>query len=570
MRLRRSAALCALFVWSAATAAVAQVDNVVTVVSAANAIGNVPQPSSLGAFGYDALNDRIYVAGFSNGDQELRRIDNLSGPQSVTTQVFATPWLRFTRDNDLTLSGGSPTPSSLLLNPLPIGSAPAYSFAWIADAASVVTMGSGTLAVRYPEKSQRLYSYNLGQSSGPIATDVFTSQLTLAQFQTAAGQPASSTTSNIGRQPAWSGDGQSLYFIDTSTQFGGIWKIAGGGSAAPVRLLNTNVDLNTEPAVLSAGGVDTIFFRGGGTTGNVGGIDKVTHDGTSTGTRTVHVSAAAINDFLENTGTATITTFSMTSDSAGNLYFNNTADIGGRSRGIYKLDPAGRLVKVLGYEERRAAFNPGNTGNPNANTLRMQVRATNYTNGSVSFPVTQILYAESSATNFAGANQIAGAFVFKTGDFDRDDDVDPADIALFKSALELRGARVLNGTIAADQPRLSFDLNGNNEVTWKDVKILQQFYGFLDGDADINKTVDIGDFSVLASSFNATAKKWTEGDFTGDEIVGIGDFSLLAANFNQSVPSSAARPGAVPEPTSACSVLMSAAIVGRRRRVPAR
>ena len=540
--------------------ALAGVDNIVTVVDAQSAVGNVPMPSPIAAFGYDAVNNRVYVAGFSNGDQELRRIDLAGGTVTVQTQVFATPWLRFGRDDDLTLGGGNPTPGAILINPQPIGANPASSLAWITDGAGVVQAGSGTLAIRYPEKTQRLYTYNLQQSSGPIATDVFTSQVTLATLQTAAGQPATSTTSNLARQPAWSGDGQSLYFVDTSPQFGGIWKIAGAGGAAPVRLLNTNTDLNTEPAVLSSGGVDTIFVRGGGATGNVGGIDKITHDGTTTSERTVHVTAAAINDFLENTGTASITSFSMTADSAGNLYFNNTSAIGGSRRGIFKLDPQGRLSKVVGYEERKAVFGSlASGGNPNSNTLRLQPRTTEYVGGSGSFEATQLLYLEQ-----AGVNAVAGAYVFKTGDFNRDNVVDQNDIAAFKAALTLRGV-TLAATNPGDHEKFRYDLNGNDEVSWKDVKILQQFYDFLDGDANIDKTVNIADFSALAANFNLTGKKWTEGDFTGDEVVGIADFSLLASNFNLSAPASTARPGAVPEPAVAGGLVAIAVVAGRRR-----
>jgi hypothetical protein len=562
--MRHSPAFASAVLLGAAASALGQVDNVVTVVPASLTVGGVPVPSPIGAFGYDPINDRVYVAGFSNGDQELRRIDNVSaGAGTFQTQVFATPWLRFTRDENIgSFTGGSPTPGSILLNPRAIGLTPAYGVAWLTDGASVVQQGAGTLAVRFPEKTQRMYTYNLGVSVGTIASDVFTSQLTLAQFQAAAGQPATSTSTNVGRQAAFSGDGQSLYFTDTTSQFGGVWKIPAAGGA-PVRLLHSNDELNTEPAVTTAGGVDTIYFRGGGTltTNNIGGIDKITHDGTNTSSRAVHVPAATIDAFFEQ-ASSDATIFSMAADADGNLYFNNTNTA---RRGVYKIDPDGRIAKVLGYEERRAAFNGTGLGNPNSNTLRIQPRSAAFGSGSSAFGLTQLLYAESNASNFAGANQIAGAYVFKTGDFDRDNDLDQDDIALFKDALALRGTRILNGTVAADQPLLKFDLNGNNEVTWKDVKVLQQFYAFFDGDADIDKTVGIGDFSVLAANFNLPGKKWTEGDFDGDEVVGIGDFSLLAANFNLVAPAHLPR-GVVPEPTGLALLAVASAAALRRRR----
>ena len=37
---------------------------------------------------------------------------------------------------------------------------------------------------------------------------------------------------------------------------------------------------------------------------------------------------------------------------------------------------------------------------------------------------------------------------------------------------------------------LKFDLNGNDAVDWKDVKILQQFYPFPDGDTGIDQVLN--------------------------------------------------------------------------------
>ena len=40
--------------------------------------------------------------------------------------------------------------------------------------------------------------------------------------------------------------------------------------------------------------------------------------------------------------------------------------------------------------------------------------------------------------------------------------------------------------VAAPVADARYDLNGNNEASWKDVKVLQQFYGFYDGDVDMD------------------------------------------------------------------------------------
>lgn len=67
------------------------------------------------------------------------------------------------------------------------------------------------------------------------------------------------------------------------------------------------------------------------------------------------------------------------------------------------------------------------------------------------------------------------------------------------------------------------------------------------GDATLNKTVNISDFSLMAANFN-TVGGWTKGDFNYDGQVTISDFSLLAANFNQSLPGDLPRASSVQTP----------------------
>ena len=85
------------------------------------------------------------------------------------------------------------------------------------------------------------------------------------------------------------------------------------------------------------------------------------------------------------------------------------------------------------------------------------------------------------------------------------------------------------------------------------------------GDANLDGTANIADFSVLGSNFNLPGG-WGAGDFNYDGTVNIGDFSQLAANFNLSIPSSTARPGAVPEPASLGLLVVAGAALTRRRR----
>jgi hypothetical protein len=97
----------------------------------------------------------------------------------------------------------------------------------------------------------------------------------------------------------------------------------------------------------------------------------------------------------------------------------------------------------------------------------------------------------------------------------------------------------------------------------------------LSGDADLNRAVDMSDFTRLASNFNQTGRTWLDGDFNYDGTVDLTDFAYLAANFNQSMPAPMANASAVssvgqsvPEPAS-CGALMCLALpalLSRRAR----
>ena len=180
---------------------------------------------------------------------------------------------------------------------------------------------------------------------------------------------------------------------------------------------------------------------------------------------------------------------------------------------------------MISQAERKASLTTGTATNPNSNTLRLQPRTVEHANG---FPVTQLLYVESSPLNL-----IAGAYAFKAGDFDRDDDVDAADLAAFRLAVAVRNGPAVTGSA------FRFDLNGNDRVDWKDVQILGDFLGYapdtalagrtvpslpIEADADLNGVVDYADFQVMQSAYGTTGKSFVQGDFDGDNQVGLSDF----------------------------------------------
>lgn len=517
--LSRFAAACALASLVVAAGGASAQDMLTTVVPKVNASGT----STLGPFGYDPTGPNggtIYAAGFGSGG-ELRRIENVSGTQTVTTMVTQTPWSLFLKGGDPNNTGGSPVPSGLLLNPLPVGGQPAYSFAIVSDGGTQIQV-AGT---RRNDLTQRLYAYNLGSG-----TSTLTSVATQAAFATAAGLANSGTVGgiNVSRQFAYSGNGQSLYIADSSAAnvSGGVYRVNLQTNAVTRLLADT--DCNIEVAVLSSGGTDTIFLRGGGSTANAGGIDKITFDGTTASARTVHVSAATLADFMETT-VNDISMPSLASTPNGTLYFTNS-DSNPERRGMYRLDASGRMSKVVSQAERVAAFG----GSPNSNILRMQPRTVTHPNG---FDVTQILYAESSPLSL-----IAGAYDFLPGDFNRDNVVDAADLAQFAAAVGPRGVA------ASSTAALRFDLNGNSAVDWKDVKILQSFVpGLRDGDANMDLAVNFADLDLMGDNYytvttGSSVATWTKGDFasldplattysgtaTDANVVNLADLQVIA------------------------------------------
>jgi len=71
----------------------------------------------------------------------------------------------------------------------------------------------------------------------------------------------------------------------------------------------------------------------------------------------------------------------------------------------------------------------------------------------------------------------------------------------------------------------------------------------LQGDANLDGTVNALDFNALASAFGSANPHWVNGDFDYNGNVNTGDFVSLSKNFGQSLGDSPLGPGAlVPEP----------------------
>jgi autotransporter-associated beta strand protein len=478
--------------------------------------------ANLAAFAYDPTTDILFTTAY--GNPAMTKVTGLDGTPTSTLMVSETILQLYYRNNDPTRGVATPTQGGILLNPKPVGTAPAYSFALVADGGFTRFPASSTVD---PAATKKIYAYNLQVASiTGDGTDVFTTRTTLADMQAASG--ATSTSNTMGRQFAWSGDGQSIYFVDSSPAYDGLWKV-GAVAGAPQRILDADMG-NTEPGVYATGGVDRIHFAGlSGATNNAGGIDFVTHDGATTSSPQVAVSVTKLLDFFEVPSLLSSQRVSSVAFAGSDMYFaffNTNSNASQRLQGIYRMDAAGRISKVANRTERTAAFGLG----VGQTFDRFQPREIAYSGTAGSFPVTQVLYRET------GANTVAGAIAFKPGDFNRDDAVTSADIALFKPQVTASGTANVKTNVAD----LKFDMNGNDIVSWKDVQILEQFLDYvpdptlagwvipeltIKADTNLDGLVDFADFRIMRDNYAPAAgnRTFLVGDSSGDDRVDFAD-----------------------------------------------
>ncbi len=184
--------------------------------------------NSQGAVGYDPSTDAAYASTFGAG-LSMRKITGVGTAPLSTVQFSESQLQQFLRDGNPDRSVLTPIISGIVLNPLPVGAFPAYSFAIITDIGTTRLPASST---NDPAATKRLYRYNL-QAVGPAGTpappygdarDLMTTLVTLSDLNAAKGAAPTNTSSNFGRQGAFSTDGQSYYSIDSATALGGVYK----------------------------------------------------------------------------------------------------------------------------------------------------------------------------------------------------------------------------------------------------------------------------------------------------------------------------------------------------------
>jgi fibronectin-binding autotransporter adhesin len=117
-------------------------------------------------------------------------------------------------------------------------------------------------------------------------------------------------------------------------------------------------------------------------------------------------------------------------------------------------------------------------------------------------------------------------------------------------------------------------LPANLVLGWTDNGSLTTVTATLEGDFNLDYTVNFDDLLKLAANYNQlSGKTWGDGDVNYDGAVNFDDLLKLAANYNQSVTAGgfagdwALAQSLVPEPTSLAAIAVGAsALLSRRRR----
>jgi hypothetical protein len=567
---------------------------------------NVGQPAS---YAFDASGN-FWTMGQQSGGG-LKYISGSGGSWTSNSRVTSLDYFYFMRSNnvnagtvDQTWGGpGFGSPNGMLLNPAPLTitiptgmggtvtkTYQAGELLFISDATGENFDNTGT--DRF-ETTKKIFRYDLrtidsattaqpdfnnadfdaNPGTPPFGAfgkadwnDVFQPVASELDIRNAGGGSLTGSD-NFGRQFGWSSDGHFIYAIEAGA-VAGIYKIDARTTGSVVRLWDETpnnfpgTSITSEPAVMptslrdfatsNPAVGDQIITEGSAAGGNEGGLVVYTDTGSGpVSAPDVIFTEAQFRSFAEYVGTGSPQYNSLTRDAAGNLYFSEQ-----QTRGVYKLDTQNRLSKVMSETEMNL-FQIANSSTPTDITIRLQARTSTTPGG---FGVTEVVYRDDAIDG------PVGIYDYKVGDFNRDNSVNSADLALFSAALGLRGAPAtdanqkfdLNGNpnintstgnhYAYPPPAGSPPLAGNSVVDWKDVKILQQFANIPNGDVNFDSALNFTDLDVMSANYytlaGQTAETWATGDIASVDpnyaatavdanIVNLVDLNLTAQTWVQ-------------------------------------
>lgn len=479
-----------LMLCSAAAAQVPSPDNMELLVPGSEATGNL----TLGCCTWDPVN-QVFLTGTFGSSREFRRIDMKTNPPTVTVLAYTSDGTSFALASNIPggvtrwSSTGNLNPSGVILNtaPLTVGGIayPPYTLAFLADNGQTVYEGGSVI---HRDWSKRFYrwdmrevaaptsrqpDYNTAQDGGPYGNvigaygiadwnDVFTVLATEQNILDAFLPllPIGTPTFNIGRQPVLSTDSKYLYFNDSASDFGGIWRIHTETGAVSIIYNDRDQSdrINTEPTLLhtslrdldpaNPAVGDQVLFEGDGSL-NEGGINYLIDTGAAILGPYVLLTESQLQRWIEWNGQSWTRSYpylnadpipsdtalsafhamgirSMWSDESGNIYFNDGANL----NGVWRYDTQGRLG-LLRSKQQHVLWNAATVGSgTNATTYRMQTRGVQYSGPAGSFPLQQIMFQA------VGQRGIGGINAFKTGDFNRDNVVNQADVDLMMAAMQ--------------------------------------------------------------------------------------------------------------------------------------
>ena len=111
---------------------------------------------------------------------------------------------------------------------------------------------------------------------------------------------------------------------------------------------------------------------------------------------------------------------------------------------------------------------------------------------------------------------------------------------------------------------LALPVLGQTAITDLDY-LVEAILGTVQGDGDLNRTINFQDFVLLSTNFSAIESGWAQGNFNLDSRTDFMDFVLLTNNYGTDLSSRVSAQAPAPEPTSLVLLSLAISFVAKRR-----